>query len=122
MSGEQAKEAGIAQALSSAPSAPWRVVARAGLLELVGRGRPFTSEDLTALVGQPPSPNAVGAVVNGAARAGWIERAGFVKAERANQHAALISRWQPTLEGLQAAEAAPPFAAPRKLVQEVLPW
>ncbi len=59
--------------------------------------RPFTSEDVTARVGMPPSgsPSAVGARMTAAAKRGWIRKTGrTVKAERPNQHAAMLTEWR----------------------------
>lgn len=128
MDGIEQKAEGIDRALHSPTSAPWRVVARAGLLELIRRGGEFTSEALTELVGQPPHPNQVGAVFNAAARGGLIRRTGFVKAERPNQHAAMISSWEPTGAGVELAAGAPPYrpmgtADPLVAAGQVeLPW
>lgn len=65
---------------------------------LANRGLPFTSEDVTRLVGQPDHPNRVGARMNALARKNVIRRVDFVKARRSNQHAALISIWVGTGE------------------------
>lgn len=104
--GALAKEAGIARALSSRRSAQWRMAAHVRLAHLIRSGAQLlTSEDITAAIGQPPSPNQVGAVLNGFARAGLLERVEFVQAGRVNQHAALITRWRPTAAGISWADA-----------------
>jgi hypothetical protein len=57
----------------------------------------FTSEDITARVGRPPSGSgsAVGARVNAAAKKGIIRWTGRMQqAERPNQHAALLKVWR----------------------------
>lgn len=92
--GQQRKAEGIARAQANPSAAPWRAVAMRHLRELALTGEPFTSEDVTARAGQPPTPNSVGALMNTASRQGWIVRVGFGQAERANQHAALISEWR----------------------------
>jgi hypothetical protein len=104
MSGQQQelndylKQAGMAQALE--PVLEWKQQADAAIRQLAATGELFTSEDVTARVGQPTDadgrarPNAVGAIINANARKGIIERIGFVKATRANQHSALISQWR----------------------------
>jgi hypothetical protein len=63
---------------------------------LAQRRVPFTSEDATAITGLPPagSPSAVGARMTAAAKRGIIRKTGrYVKAERPNQHAAVIAEW-----------------------------
>lgn len=88
--GEQAKEVGVEAAIVGAGDYRWAFRARVRVL--AGLGEPFTSEDVTSVVGIP-NTKAVGALMNAAAREGLIRRLGFVKAERTNQHAALISEW-----------------------------
>jgi hypothetical protein len=84
------------------------------LRELALSGEAFTSEDVTSRAGQPPTPNSVGALMNTASRQGWIERIGFGQAERANQHAALISEWRgipsrvPNVEAVSPLRGSPP--------------
>ncbi len=63
------------------------------------KGVLFTSEDITAEVGLPTSgsPSAVGARMTAAAKRGLIRKTGrMLKAERPNQHAALLTEWQGT--------------------------
>ena len=91
--GQQRKAEGIARISGNPMAAPWRAVAMRRLRELALTGETFTSEDVTAVAGQPPTPNSVGALLSGAARQGWIERVGFAPAERPNQHATIISEW-----------------------------
>ena len=58
---------------------------------------PFTSEDVTAKVGLPPSgsPSAVGARMTAAAKRGEIRKTGRrVQAQRPNQHAAELTEWR----------------------------
>lgn len=93
MDGPTAKLAGIDRISGNPEDAPWRAVASEILLDLARSGDPFTSEDITSRAGQPPHPNSSGALLSGAARRGWIRRVGFQGAERANQHAALLSTW-----------------------------
>jgi len=54
----------------------------------------FTSEDVTAVVGQPPNhPNAVGALTRAVARSYGAVKVGRRQATRANQHATEIAVW-----------------------------
>jgi hypothetical protein len=91
--GQRRKREGIERIGENPAEAPWRARALPVLRDLARSGDEFTSEDVTAKVGQPPHPNSVGSLMNTASRQGWIRRSGFVQAERPNQHAALVSRW-----------------------------
>lgn len=92
--GRNAKARGINGALGNPRAATWRLFARLVVRQLADERRPFTSEDVTSLVGQPPTtPNLVGAIINEAARQGWIVRIDHESATRINQHAALIGVW-----------------------------
>ena len=56
--------------------------------------RDFTSEDVTARIGQPPNhPNAVGALTRASAVRVGAVKVGRRKAQRANQHATEIAVW-----------------------------
>lgn len=97
--GEFLKTHGIARA--NATVAPeWKDLADGVIRELAASGVEFTSETVTARVGQPTDPdgrakpNAVGARFSGNAKAGLIERVGFTQAQRPNQHAAMLSLWR----------------------------
>jgi hypothetical protein len=92
--GRADRDAGMTAALGRAKS--WVDAARVVIAWRARKGDPFTSEDVTAVVGQPPegcSPNAVGAVMNAAAKAGQIRRVGDAQARRRNQHATRIGLW-----------------------------
>lgn len=91
--GQQRKQEGIARVSGNPMAAPWRAVAIRRLRDLALTGEPFTSEDVTSVAGQPPTPNSVGALLSGAARQGWIERVGFAPADHAEAHARIISEW-----------------------------
>lgn len=93
LAGEVAKEEGIAQANANPSTAPWRVVAMDRAMALAATRTEFTSEDITATVGVPAASGAVGALLSTLARRGVVRRVGFRKAERVNQHAALVSVW-----------------------------
>lgn len=91
--GERLKSEGIDLALHNRKNVEWIYRAICRLRYLARSGDTFTSEDVTVAVGQPSSSGAVGALMNTAARQGWIVRVGFEKAVRDNQHAALITQW-----------------------------
>lgn len=57
------------------------------------KGSMYTSEDVTADLGQPPSSGAVGAVMTAMAKMGYHQKHQIVKARRPNQHAAEIWVW-----------------------------
>jgi hypothetical protein len=87
------KEAGIRTVTSNTPEG-YREAFDRVLDELASTGLEFTSEDVTSVVGQPPNhPNAVGAMINGAAKRGVIRKCGYRQAKRPNQHATVIAIW-----------------------------
>lgn len=97
--GSYLKTHGIARA--NATVAPeWKDLADGVIRELAASGVEFTSEAVTAKVGQPTDsegrakPNAVGARFSANAKAGLIERVGFTQAQRPNQRATMISLWR----------------------------
>ena len=92
--GERLKEAGMAAA-AKAVDVAWRERFDRRVEVLAMTGEMFTSEDVTAEVGLPPSGsvNAIGARMAAAARRGVIVRLGDVKARRPNRHAARVSQW-----------------------------
>lgn len=91
--GRAARDAGITQALENPMLPPWKVVAAGMIDRLISERESFTSEDLRALAGDPPTAAAMGAVFNAAARQGKIRRIGFDQATRTTSHATMIGRW-----------------------------
>ena len=91
--GRHARDEGIARALANPSIPPWRIIARQGIRDIAATGAEFTSEDLRSQVGSPPSPAAMGAVFNQAAKAGEIVEVAFVQATRKTSHAGIIRRW-----------------------------
>jgi hypothetical protein len=88
----------MARALEAAEE--WRENAYLQIQFLARARRPFTSEDVVAAVGLPAGGvrtnrnNAVGAVMNGAAKRGWIVKTGRrVTAKRKQLHAAELTEW-----------------------------
>lgn len=97
--GEAGKERGMGQAeVTQAVLNPeWTDKFDAVVTALALSRVEFTSEDVTARAGQPPSGSgsAVGARINAAAKKGIIRWTGAMrKAERPNQHAALLKVWR----------------------------
>jgi hypothetical protein len=78
----------------------WKASFQAEGERLAALGVPFTSEDITRSVGQPPpgtSPNAVGASMNRLVRRLDLVRVGFVKSTRPTMHASIVSQWRKPL-------------------------
>lgn len=95
--GEAAKERGMALAEQAATVDGWAGRADAAIRGLALSRAEFTSEDVTSRVGLPNrgSNSAVGARMNAAAKRGIIRWTGrMAKAERPNQHAALLKVWR----------------------------
>lgn len=92
--GERGKEVGMRAAEFASIASGWVELFDVELARLAAEGVDFTSEDVTAIVGQPPSSGAVGARMNAAARRGLIRQVGHRKAARANQHATEIKLWR----------------------------
>lgn len=53
----------------------------------------FSSDTITDIIGFPESRNAIGALMNKAARMGLIEPYGFTKGTRPSQHGHIIRLW-----------------------------
>ena len=91
--GDQLKREAIDRVIHNTPLS-YRIAFESWVIRLP-HGAEFTSEDVTAAVGQPPHhANSVGALINDLARRGCIFVAGRrVKAKRSNQHSAKIEVW-----------------------------
>jgi hypothetical protein len=72
----------------------WSDAAADALRKLAARGMTFSAEDVRDLVGDPPTPNAFGAVFLQASRAGVIEPVGFVKSRRIQRHRSWTQTWR----------------------------
>lgn len=99
--GLEDKAAGQAQALNAAAAAEWRENAWRAIVRLAASGQPFTSEAVVAAIGLPSGTvasnrnNAVGAIMNAAARAGFIRKTGRrVLAHRRPSHARELAEWE----------------------------
>lgn len=76
----------------------WRVRALEALDQLADSSRPFIADDLVAIVGLPDKGlnknNAVGAVIQGAARRGVIVHTGnYRRSARLSGHARVVAEW-----------------------------
>lgn len=92
--GDQRKREGIERVLLRTPSE--YKLRFEQLVKSFASGQRFTSETVTARIGQPPHhPNSVGALISALARAGLIRATGKrVKALRPNQHSAKLEVWR----------------------------
>lgn len=99
-SGDRLKETGmaIAETAEALTGEGWIQRADAVIKSLALARKEFTSEDVTARVGQPHrSSGAVGARMNAAHHRGIIRDTGrMVKAQRPNQHSAKLTVWRGT--------------------------
>lgn len=92
--GEARRDRGMARVLDAA--AEWREDALVAIRGLAAEGAPFTAEDVRAIVGDPPRPNAMGAVFHLAARRRWIRKVGYRPATRPSLHATDLAVWEGT--------------------------
>lgn len=97
--GQALAERGMTRALDAAEE--WRTDAYAAIDYLAQTGRRFTSEDVVELVGLPNPDatdtnqnNAVGAIMNAAARRHMIHRVGWGSSRRKSSHAAALALWE----------------------------
>lgn len=72
----------------------WAEAARQAIRRLAATGRPFTAEDVVAVVGHPDRPNAIGAAMLKAAKLGLIYKVGMTKTTRGSSHARALPVWQ----------------------------
>lgn len=91
--GDDLRDEGVEAVLTST-DLEWRIAAERRIAALASSGEGFTSEDVTRVVGVPPSPNAVGAVIRAAAVRGVIRPVGFTTATRPSQHSATLRVWE----------------------------
>lgn len=88
------------QALAAeAVDAAWWDRARARIRYLAHLGDPFTIDDVIADVGLPNNVesnanNAVGALISGMARKGFIRKIGYQQSTRPESHARAVAIWQ----------------------------
>ncbi|MFD5566596.1 hypothetical protein [Streptomyces cadmiisoli] len=101
---EAAKQDGIARATANTPP-DWGTACRAAIELMARRGIPFQAADLIreGLVDEPDHSARWGAAFNGAARAGVIEEAGFVRSKRATVHGSICKQWTGTVSFRRAA-------------------
>lgn len=89
----EAKEQGQAATLTAQPE--WADKAWEAMLTLARTGKPFTADDLVAMVGMPEgSVNAIGAVFSRASKTNVINRIGHQAAERLASHLRMVGVWR----------------------------
>ncbi len=74
----------------------WATYARDVLEELIELGRPFTVEEITAIIGRPPSSGAVGGLIRRAAHAGRIRCIGYQPSTRLQARGRILRVWEAT--------------------------
>lgn len=97
-SGRELRDEAFSRVLSNTPEDYKRAFADA--VARFPAGRTFTVEDVTEVVGRPPEGthyNAVGAIVSGLARRGFMVSTGrMVNAARPGMHATKLAEWRRT--------------------------
>jgi hypothetical protein len=89
--GRAAKDAGSQLALDA--NAEWKAAALEAMEKYIRLGIPFTSDDITDEVGEPPHPNAMGGLFSGGFR-NRLKVVGTTESTRKAAHARLIRVWQ----------------------------
>ena len=87
-----ALEDALARVEAGAPQT-WRTAAEAVLAGLAATGKPFTTDEVWAMLPQPPEPRAIGALMRHAARAGKIRRIGWRESLRPECHRRPVAMW-----------------------------
>jgi hypothetical protein len=91
--GEQAKFDGMTLA-DLAASVDWKRRWDMAIRYLALRGEPFTTDEIRQIAGPPEDhPNAAGARLNSAARAGVIRSIGYAKSKRDVLHSHPLTLW-----------------------------
>jgi len=90
--GEALRDAGAKAVLDR--NAAWAEKADRCMKLMAVCGYDFTAEDVTAEIGQPPHPNAMGGVFLRASRKGLIVPVGVKRATRDARHASMLRVWR----------------------------
>lgn len=93
--GEILRDHGAERADRAQPD-EWKSAVDLQIARLARTGRPFTADDVSAVVGDSPtgSQGAMGARFLAASKRGVIRRVGYVKSGRASVHAHPVAQWQ----------------------------
>jgi hypothetical protein len=89
---EAVRDVGVQAALNF--DSEWRDAAQEALAELAASGLEFTADDLRDRVGEPMSPNALGAAIRAASAADLIRHVGYRRSRRISRHAGVIGVWK----------------------------
>lgn len=104
--GEALRDQGMARVLMFTPD-EWKARALEAIGELARTGEPFTSEELRAIVGDPPKANAMGSIFNAAAMRKIIRHCGWRKASRPGMHATDLREWIGTIRQPEISPVGP---------------
>ena len=97
MNGETLRDIGLEQAgsgVSAVALVLWRMKAEMAIITLSLADATFSAEDLRRQVGDPPTPNAIGAIFRWAYKKGMIVPDGVTTANRSSRHASLLRLWR----------------------------
>lgn len=97
MTGEELRDQGMERAGSGLPVGPfvsWQSRAWLAVLHLCNADAAFCAEDVRRAAGDPPHPNALGAVMRQAYRQGLIVPDSVGVATRPERHASLLRYWR----------------------------
>ena len=72
----------------------WKAEAVATVEFLIASGKPWTTDDVWAVVGECREPRALGAIIREARRAGRIVSIGYQQSTRAANHARPVAVWR----------------------------
>jgi hypothetical protein len=99
VTGAGLRDRGVSQVAAASP----QFLARAteAIRSLARLDQPFTAEDVASLTGRPDRPNAMGAALISARKAGIIEKVGYVQATRKARHASALAVWRGVGHGPQ---------------------
>ena len=94
LTGVGLRDAGTSSVSAHTPD-DWRSKCDRAISRLAAGRKPFTAEDVRALVGDPPNhPNAMGARFLAAAKEDLIEKVGYGKPARASRHSNPLAVWR----------------------------
>lgn len=88
------RDGGVDRVSANTPD-DWKFACDTAIARFAATLKPFTAEDVRAIVGDPPNhPNAMGARFLIAARAGMLEKLGYKNPARPSSHSSVIAVWR----------------------------
>lgn len=87
--GTTLRDLGVYRVSQNTPQT-WKDSGLSIIMCLVANGNEITAEDVRDWVGEPPSPNAMGALFLTACRAGIVVKVGYRQAKRPQRHASVL--------------------------------